>query len=159
MEAGYERVTVRAVAAKAGVDAALVMQHFKGKAGLFAVAAQWGAGSATEPPQDLRDVPFAALKDLFARFEGAEGNPNGPLDLLRSCTPALRNAGATRSLGTPVRLATCRRSSCSAVYRWTIWALMSSSRSGAGLVGRSPSRRTAAATSEGEQPTWPAISR
>src|SRR5581483_1862790 len=34
-ERGYERATIRAVAARAGVDASMVMRYFQSKAGLF----------------------------------------------------------------------------------------------------------------------------
>jgi AcrR family transcriptional regulator len=44
-EHGYERTTIRAVAAAAGVDPGLVMHYFGSKAGLFARATP-----ATEPP-------------------------------------------------------------------------------------------------------------
>ena len=35
---GYERTTIRAVAARAGVDASMVMRYFRSKAGLFTAA-------------------------------------------------------------------------------------------------------------------------
>lgn len=37
-ETGFERATIRAVAARAGVDPALVMQYYGSKEGLFAAA-------------------------------------------------------------------------------------------------------------------------
>ena len=40
-ETGFERTTIRAVAARAGLDPALVMQHYGSKEGLFAAAARW----------------------------------------------------------------------------------------------------------------------
>lgn len=40
-EHGYERATIRAIAADAGIDPALVMRYFGSKAKLFAVAAKF----------------------------------------------------------------------------------------------------------------------
>jgi DNA-binding transcriptional regulator YbjK len=49
---GYELTTIRAVAARAGVDASMVMRYFQSKAGLFAAAV------TTDPEvPDLRSVP------------------------------------------------------------------------------------------------------
>jgi AcrR family transcriptional regulator len=48
---GYERATIRAIAADAGIDPALVMRYYGDKAGLFARAAEF----------DLRIPDFAAL--------------------------------------------------------------------------------------------------
>jgi len=39
---GYEQTTIRAVAARAGVDASMVMRYFGSKAGLFTAAATAG---------------------------------------------------------------------------------------------------------------------
>src|SRR5262245_52922751 len=51
-ESGYERTTIRSVAAAAGVDPGLVMHYFGSKAGLFSRAATRGfpgiAGGTTE---------------------------------------------------------------------------------------------------------------
>ena len=61
---GYEGTTIRAVAAGAGVDAALVMRYFESKAGLFAQAAHLRL--------DLPDLtglaPEAMADALVARF-------------------------------------------------------------------------------------------
>ena len=46
-ETGFERATIRAVASRAGVDPALVMQYFGSKEGLFAAAAKWSDESQT----------------------------------------------------------------------------------------------------------------
>lgn len=80
---GFERTTIRTVAADAGVDPALVMQRFGSKQGLFAAAARWdddaallGAGAA--------ELPRAALEDLFARFEDAETR-EATVAVMRSC--------------------------------------------------------------------------
>jgi AcrR family transcriptional regulator len=59
---GYEQATIRAVAAKAGVDASMVMRYFGSKAGLF-------AASVTMDMQvpDLRSVPADRRGELMVR--------------------------------------------------------------------------------------------
>ncbi|GAA0581624.1 TetR family transcriptional regulator [Kribbella sandramycini] len=68
-EAGYERTSIRAVAAEAGIDPALVMQLFGNKERLFAAAA--GSSAAVDQLVDasLEDLPAAAAAHLFAGFE------------------------------------------------------------------------------------------
>lgn len=51
---GYDRVTMRAVAAEAGVDAALISYHFGSKRGLF--------GAAMELPANPPEILAAALE-------------------------------------------------------------------------------------------------
>lgn len=75
---GFERTTVRSVAAEAGVDPALVIRYFGGKDGLFAEAA---AVDLHLP--DLRTVPRqhigqAIVKHFLQRWEGEYGH-----DILR----------------------------------------------------------------------------
>jgi AcrR family transcriptional regulator len=60
---GLERTTIRAVAAAAGVDAALVLHYFESKQGLFR--------AAMRPPFD----PRTALPPLFAGGREAAGEP------------------------------------------------------------------------------------
>lgn len=50
---GYERATIRAIAADAGIDAALVMRYFGNKEGLFSAAAEF----------DLRLPDLSAIPD------------------------------------------------------------------------------------------------
>jgi AcrR family transcriptional regulator len=59
---GYERTTIRAVAAEAGIDPAMVMRYFGSKAGLFAVAATVDV----EPP-DLRAARPEARGEALVR--------------------------------------------------------------------------------------------
>jgi AcrR family transcriptional regulator len=59
-ETGYERATIRAVAGAAGVDPALVMQHFGSKEGLFAAAARWSDDAQTVMTASREQVPAAA---------------------------------------------------------------------------------------------------
>jgi AcrR family transcriptional regulator len=64
-EQGFERTTIRAVAAQAGIDPALVMQYYKNKEGLFAAAARWQVDHKRLSEATLADVPVTALDDLF----------------------------------------------------------------------------------------------
>jgi AcrR family transcriptional regulator len=59
---GYEQATIRAIAARAGVDASMVMRYFGSKAGLF-------AASVTMDMQvpDLRSVPVDHRGELMVR--------------------------------------------------------------------------------------------
>jgi AcrR family transcriptional regulator len=59
---GYDRTTLRAVAADAQTDAALIIRHFGSKAGLFAAAVQIGL-----TPVDLAGLPPAEAGRELAR--------------------------------------------------------------------------------------------
>jgi AcrR family transcriptional regulator len=59
---GYEQTTIRAVAARAGVDASMVMRYFGSKAGLFTAAA-----TAELQIPDLRAVPAGERGELLVR--------------------------------------------------------------------------------------------
>uniref|UniRef100_A0AAU2VL19 TetR family transcriptional regulator n=1 Tax=Streptomyces sp. NBC_00008 TaxID=2903610 RepID=A0AAU2VL19_9ACTN len=76
---GFERTTIRAVAAAAGVDPALVMQYFGSKRGLFTQAVQ-----AVPAPQDTVDAD--ALVDQLLATLGLKlgGLPEGTLAMMRS---------------------------------------------------------------------------
>jgi AcrR family transcriptional regulator len=78
-ELGYERTTIRAVAAAAAVDAGLVMHYFGSKDELFSRAA---APRADELPTDTaQDLAEALLMSLASRLTG---EPVASLALLRS---------------------------------------------------------------------------
>ena len=83
-EAGFERATIRAVAAAAGVDPALVMQYFGSKEGLFAAAAKWTDDSQTVMTASREQVPAAALHDMIEKFEGS-GDREAAVALMRNC--------------------------------------------------------------------------
>ncbi|NYJ08840.1 TetR family transcriptional regulator [Petropleomorpha daqingensis] len=68
-EEGFDRATIRAVAQRAGVDPALVMQYFGSKEGLFAAAMKGAHGGGQLREAERADIPAAALHDLFAKFE------------------------------------------------------------------------------------------
>lgn len=83
-EAGYDRTTIRSVAAAASVDPALVMQHFGSKEGLFAAAARWSSEHETVLEATREQVPAAALQDLLSKFED-ERTREAAVALMRSC--------------------------------------------------------------------------
>ena len=60
---GYERTTIRAVAAAAGIDASMVMRYYGSKAGLFAAAA-----TADLQVPDLRAVPAERWGEVLVRY-------------------------------------------------------------------------------------------
>jgi AcrR family transcriptional regulator len=71
---GYERTTIRAVAAEAGIDASMVMRYFGSKAGLFAAAA-----TIHLDVPDLRPVPPAErgafiVRHFVERWENSPGD-------------------------------------------------------------------------------------
>jgi AcrR family transcriptional regulator len=59
---GYEQTTIRAVAARAGVDASMVMRYFRSKAGLFTAAVTMDL----QVP-NLRSAPAGRLGELMVR--------------------------------------------------------------------------------------------
>ncbi|GAA3579156.1 TetR family transcriptional regulator [Amycolatopsis ultiminotia] len=78
-ENGYERATVRAIAARAGVDAAMVNHWFGGKDGLFAQAVLKLPFSPNELVPELRAGPdeelgFRIARTFVTRWDGAGGN-------------------------------------------------------------------------------------
>lgn len=82
-DTGFERATIRGVAAKAGIDPALVMQYYGSKEQLFAEAARWPSEHESVLDASREDLPTAALQDLFTRFEG-EGK-EAAAALMRNC--------------------------------------------------------------------------
>ncbi|GBG37676.1 TetR/AcrR family transcriptional regulator [Mycobacterium montefiorense] len=83
---GFERTTIRSVAAEAGVDPALVMHYFGSKADLFAAASRF----EVEFP-DLSGIAPDRIADLLLpMFVGVWG-PQGPL------LPMLRAAATNRT--------------------------------------------------------------
>jgi AcrR family transcriptional regulator len=82
-EVGFERTTIRGVASRAGIDPALVMQHFGSKERLFAEAARWPSEQETVLAASREELPHAALADVFTRFEG-EGS-EAAIALMRNC--------------------------------------------------------------------------
>ena len=83
-EQGFERTTIRGVAAVAGVDPALVMQYYGSKEGLFAAAARWSDTDQRVLRASLADLPDAALADLFSHFEDS-AHRDSMIALMRNC--------------------------------------------------------------------------
>jgi AcrR family transcriptional regulator len=95
---GYEGTTIRAVAAQAGVDAALVMHYFKSKGGLFAAAMRW----PDDPQETVEHVTALGAEHvgeravaLFVRTWDREGHRNPIIALLAS---AMRDPAAADML-------------------------------------------------------------
>ena len=75
---GYERATIRAIAADAGIDPSMVMRYFGSKQGLFAAAAEIDLGLP-----DLRGAPRSRLGErlighFLSRWEGVSAGPLSP---------------------------------------------------------------------------------
>jgi AcrR family transcriptional regulator len=84
-ERGYEEASMRAIAADAGVDAALVVHFFGTKAGLLEAAVEWPIDPEVELPRLLADGRHQAgrhLVELFVRTWDEEGTRNPILTLL-----------------------------------------------------------------------------
>ena len=92
-ETGFERTTIRAVASRAGIDPALVMQHYGSKEGLFAAAAKWVEDhQVLDAP--LAQVPESALADLFSHFD--TDDRESMTALMRNCLTHPTAAAAMR---------------------------------------------------------------
>ncbi|MPQ99562.1 TetR family transcriptional regulator [Modestobacter sp. I12A-02628] len=83
-DAGFERTTIRGVASAAGVDPALVMQHFGSKEALFAAATRMPDEPVWGPGTSAADVPRLAIEEVLDRFEDEEGRDTA-LALARNC--------------------------------------------------------------------------
>lgn len=83
-ETGFERTTIRAVAARAGIDPALVMQYYGNKEGLFGAAARWHVDHKRLSEAAVDQIPLTALDDLFSGFDDPERR-DGAIALLRNC--------------------------------------------------------------------------
>jgi AcrR family transcriptional regulator len=83
-ESGFERTTIRAVAARAGIDPALVMQHFGSKEGLFAAAARWSPDHQRILDATSDNLAEIAIADMLGQFE-QEGEREASVALLRNC--------------------------------------------------------------------------
>ncbi|MFF7365945.1 TetR family transcriptional regulator [Streptomyces sp. NPDC008125] len=77
---GFERTTIRAVAAAAGVDPALVMQYFGSKRGLFGQAVQ-ALPVPPAAPSDTGELVDQLLASLCLKLGGL---PEGALAMMRS---------------------------------------------------------------------------
>jgi AcrR family transcriptional regulator len=94
-ERGYQGATMRAIAAEAGVDAALVVHFFGNKPALMAEAIEWPFDPEVEMPKLLADGRRNVgrrLAELFVRTWDDEGTRNPILTLLRAATTEPRAA-------------------------------------------------------------------
>jgi AcrR family transcriptional regulator len=73
-EDGYERATIRAIAADAGVDPAMVMRYYGSKSELFAATVRAAAdlGDLSQVPRDEVGVRFA--RAMLGRWERGEND-------------------------------------------------------------------------------------
>jgi AcrR family transcriptional regulator len=96
MAEGYEAVTMRSIAAEAGVDAALISYFFGSKQGLLGASLALAASPAdvlsTVLPGDLEGLPERVLRALLATWDDPQrGNP-----LRVMLGAAARDAGVAR---------------------------------------------------------------
>jgi AcrR family transcriptional regulator len=88
-ERGFENASMRAIAAEAGVDAALITHFFGSKANLLAESIDWPFDPDRELPRILKDGSDRAgegLVGLFVRTWDREGTRNPVITLLRAAT-------------------------------------------------------------------------
>lgn len=91
-ETGYDRTTIRAVAAGAGVDPALVMHYFGSKENLFGAAIRVDMEDVVVgPEEELADRLLAKLEQKL------KGEPEAQLALLRSMLTHDQAAEAVRA--------------------------------------------------------------
>jgi AcrR family transcriptional regulator len=86
-ERGFENASMRAIAAEAGVDAALITHFYGSKAKLLAAAMDWPFDPDLELPRILRagtDRAGEGLVALFVRTWDREGSRDPVITLLRA---------------------------------------------------------------------------
>lgn len=98
-ERGYEAASMRAIAADAGVDAALVVHFFGTKADLLGAAIEWPIDPEAELPRIVADGRHRAgrrLVELFVRIWDEQGTRNPILTLLRAAMTEPKAAALLR---------------------------------------------------------------
>ncbi len=93
---GYDRTTIRAVAARAGVDAGLVMHYFRSKDELFARAAKLAADDLPVAGSSPAEVADGLLASLARRLDT---EPVASLAVLRSILTHAEAAEGFRAAG------------------------------------------------------------
>jgi len=86
-ERGFEGASMRAIAAEAGVDAALITHFFGSKANLLGAAIDWPFDPGSELPRILQAGPARAgegLVALFVRTWDRDGTRHPVITLLRA---------------------------------------------------------------------------
>ncbi len=99
---GYERTTIRAVAADASIDPSMVMRYYGNKSGLFAAATKFDLALPDLLRVPRENLGAAAVEHFLTRWEGEEGAAASP-DLTSGTAPRAALI-ATQMLG----LALCR---------------------------------------------------
>ncbi|HEX2543158.1 MAG TPA: TetR family transcriptional regulator [Caldimonas sp.] len=69
---GYQGATIRAIAAAAGIDPAMVMRYFGNKEGLFAQAAEFDLRLPDLADVPKREIGAALVRHFLQRWEGDE---------------------------------------------------------------------------------------
>lgn len=93
---GYERTTLRAIAAEAGIDPSLVMRYFTNKEGLFVAAAEFDLHLP-----DLRGQPRGEIAGTLVRhFVKTWEQDDSLRALLRTATTHARAAERMRAIAT-----------------------------------------------------------
>jgi AcrR family transcriptional regulator len=92
---GYERTTVRSVAAGAGIDPALVIRYFGSKEGLFAAAAEF----TLDLPDLAAARPDALAEILLPRFFAVWEQDGAFLPLLRAAATSPAPAADEEATG------------------------------------------------------------
>jgi AcrR family transcriptional regulator len=98
-ERGYNATTIRAIAAEAGVDPALVMHFFGSKAQTFITAVGWPIDPVCEVPNVLARGPEHVGEELARTFISTwddEGERSAILALLRSAMSEPKAAAMLR---------------------------------------------------------------
>jgi AcrR family transcriptional regulator len=93
-ERGYEAATVRAIAAAAGIDPAMVIRYFGSKEALFALSADFDVEAIALPDPSQGSAGERAVRVFLQMWEGEAANAALPI-LLRS---AATNAAAEARL-------------------------------------------------------------
>ena len=94
-DVGYERATIRLIAASAGVDKSSVIQYFGTKQGLFREAVHWDIPTAELAVDDTEQTTANHVRGMFAAWEA---DPNSPMAvLLRTSMTSEDAAGILRS--------------------------------------------------------------
>ena len=76
---GYERATIRGIAAAAGVDKSSVIQYFGTKQALFREAVHWDIPIAELTSDDPADTTENLVRGMLAAWAG---DPNSPMAVL-----------------------------------------------------------------------------
>ena len=94
---GYERTTVRDIAARASIDAAMVMRYFGSKDALFARAADFDLRLPTLEDVRPSEIGTTLVRHAIELWEGGNGQ-SGLVILLRSAASNEDAAGKVRDV-------------------------------------------------------------